>query len=411
MKGMRFMTEANKNTFLQRSTEDRTNFQPLAQRDAQILPRYPTTSSLSLWNLEACARYCLLSPSCDMFEYNSGTCTVFPMENRKSLNIYDILEPKPDSSGNERVYTLHCSTVSANLLMNSDRFTQSDEGWLSEGNCSVTLSQNSDGQDQSKHAVNGWHRFTLHLACAANEHYHSQQFVFNEQFPWDMDIDYFSNVNPRGYFRYWYKSLSDGADVHNIQMTVDLLSGGTSVTKLGKEGSVTNSEMYIEEMKEDLIILPEFGSQHIDAFLVTAAFHSQDSAVDVNLGPLELVLDVPFDAGCFKLLAPLDESPISESITPASCITKCLTSDSEKRFAIIANDETCYCSKDIPYDKLQIVASENETLVCSNVCTGPSLSPYVCGGPESVSIYVASNQFFVFNLFNGMYFGLKTSLI
>ena len=53
------------------------------------------------------------------------------------------------------------------------------------------------------------------------------------------------------------------------------------------------------------------------------------------MGPLELVIDVPFDAGCYEILSPLAETPIAagEVVTPSWCITECLKSSPAKRFA------------------------------------------------------------------------------
>ena len=61
------------------------------------------------------------------------------------------------------------------------------------------------------------------------------------------------------------------------------------------------------------------------------------------------------------------------------------------------NGEECYCYENIPYADLQTVPSENETVSCSSYCKGGN--DYICGGPEAVSIYVASmTSHFLFHL-------------
>lgn len=60
-------------------------------------------------------------------------------------------------------------------------------------------------------------------------------------------------------------------------------------------------------------------------------------------------------------------------------------------FLVLKQGEECYCYEDVPFPSLQIVASENETISCSKRCKGAD--EYICGGPEAVSIYVASKIF------------------
>ena len=55
---------------------------------------------------------------------------------------------------------------------------------------------------------------------------------------------------------------------------------------------------------------------------------------------------------------------------------------------VLQNGENCYCYENIPFADLQTIPSENETISCSSKCKGGD--DYVCGGPEAVSIYVAS---------------------
>ena len=57
----------------------------------------------------------------------------------------------------------------------------------------------------------------------------------------------------------------------------------------------------------------------------------------INLGPPELLIDVPYSMGCFLL--PKDfqvNKPPSTSMTnlsPASCLTTCMSENEEQRFA------------------------------------------------------------------------------
>lgn len=53
------------------------------------------------------------------------------------------------------------------------------------------------------------------------------------------------------------------------------------------------------------------------------------------VGPVGVLIDVPFDAGCFKVLATLTGliTEAADIMSPAWCVTKCLQSDDKKTFA------------------------------------------------------------------------------
>ncbi len=59
------------------------------------------------------------------------------------------------------------------------------------------------------------------------------------------------------------------------------------------------------------------------------------------LSPIELLIDVPFDAGCFQELEDISnigheiDTPV-ETLTPTWCNTKCLQVDGKKRYACIS---------------------------------------------------------------------------
>ena len=57
----------------------------------------------------------------------------------------------------------------------------------------------------------------------------------------------------------------------------------------------------------------------------------------IALGPVELLLDVPFYVGCFKEVDSLVGGTLieegNEIMTPTLCLTKCITTDGTKRYA------------------------------------------------------------------------------
>ena len=79
-----------------------------------------TWTGLTAPAIENCARLCLLSSSCDMFYYKTGTCKLYENERRKMFNLYEIVEEHTDSTG--AVYVLHCSAAMVNFVINSDHY-------------------------------------------------------------------------------------------------------------------------------------------------------------------------------------------------------------------------------------------------------------------------------------------------
>lgn len=263
MKRMKFLTDANNNYWLQRSPTNRTYYGSLSLRDTEILTdKYPTTGINSVTALENCARWCLMSPACDMFEYNAGTCNIFPQENRKLLNIFDIVEEAAIGS-NEAVYVLHCSATSENLVVNNDFFTQSLNPWTVESkSCDVKLSDNYDYPTyKPKHSINGWYKYVLMLTCNVDESFVMEQTI--SSYPWHMDSDYISHVQPWGYFRFWYNSLSSSTTAtHTLTMALELMNGETLVNTLGIDNAeILNSELNNEpSMHEKMFLLPDLST-------------------------------------------------------------------------------------------------------------------------------------------------------
>ena len=61
-----------------------------------------------------------------------------------------------------------------------------------------------------------------------------------------------------------------------------------------------------------------------------------ESQPDLKLGPLELLIDVPFYVGCFDEITNPNGVQITETpelVTPTWCIAKCITADSTKRYS------------------------------------------------------------------------------
>ena len=78
-------------------------------------------------------------------------------------------------------------------------------------------------------------------------------------------------------------------------------------------------------------------------FSVSQTITSNQANAQMYSGPLELLIDVPFELGCFELLdASILASPEPSVVTPASCLVACI--DGDQRFAGSGTNKV-YCSQ------------------------------------------------------------------
>lgn len=90
--------------------------------------RYTLYFKMSFCIVQSNSRLCLLTRSCDMFEFSvyALTCSFFANAQEKLTNIQDLIRPTTTSEDNS-IYILHCSTSLENWLQNNDPFTHSYE--------------------------------------------------------------------------------------------------------------------------------------------------------------------------------------------------------------------------------------------------------------------------------------------
>ena len=136
---------------------DRSIFHDTGVRNTAYMTRFAKQYTASVQHIEFCARLCLATPSCDMFEMLSSTCKIHVYESRKMGNMHEIVEmaTNPENS----VYVLHCSTYGMNLLSNVDPVSNSREPWMIESDCDqVTIEESDETLIKTSFAVNGWYR-------------------------------------------------------------------------------------------------------------------------------------------------------------------------------------------------------------------------------------------------------------
>ena len=239
--------------------------------------------------MEICARNCILSQSCDMFEWAPPSCRLFRHENRKLLNLYDLVEEDP--TGVASIYVMHCSQTMENLVSNSDLSFHTTErkkntfaerlidkyflplifaAWVfHELSCDMALTHKPDGMDnnQGKHSVHGKHRFMMKLTCDQDEKIVAEQLI--TEIPKHMTPEYMDLVNPTSYFRYWLRSFPGDPTVeHVFRASVELLSGANIVGSAGLPFGTWNLSMGSNtnpDEVEHIWFLPELKDLNVDS--------------------------------------------------------------------------------------------------------------------------------------------------
>ena len=226
------------------------------------------------------------------------------------------------------------------------------------------------------------------LKCKKDETFKMEQSVSMSDFPMHMDAEYISTVQPRGFFRYWYRANQGGGDEFDLEISLSFLENGVEYHKFGESRTLEYKDVELKKGMEDIHILPDLSTLQFDSLKVKIEYTPDKDNKEMQVGPAEVVIDMPYDFGCFEFKDEIPTSPITDIpdvVTPAWCITKCLQLDPTLIIAGIHAGDQCICGPSIPYHALYSVPSENETVSCSSMCKGSN--EYVCGGPNAVSIY------------------------
>ena len=284
---------------------DRSIFHDTGIRNTQYKTRFTKQYSTGVSHIEYCARLCLATPSCDMFELSSSSCKINVYESRKMGNLYETVEISTDPV--RSLYVLHCSTYGMNLLANVDPVSNSREPWIIESNCDkVTLEEgmSSEFLVKTKFAVNGWYRFTNKLECKKEETFKMEQSVDITDFPMHMDAEYISTVQPRGYFRYWYRALQGGSDEFDLEFSLSFLENDVEYHTFGQSGKLKYADAehvtFTNSGAEKIHILPDLSTLQFDSVKVRIEYTPEKDSKKMQVGPAEVVIDTPYDFGCFE---------------------------------------------------------------------------------------------------------------
>ena len=96
-----------------------------------------------------------MDSQCDMFEYDDGTtdyCIFFPGVSLKNKNFNELIKPyKTDDFGwGRNLYILHCETSQENWVENSDLYTNTQDRWEVQNECSTVKRSEHFGDQVSK---------------------------------------------------------------------------------------------------------------------------------------------------------------------------------------------------------------------------------------------------------------------
>ena len=140
--------------------------------------------------------------------------------------------------------------------------------------------------------------------------------------------------------------------------------------------------------REIPVVVPDV-STLIDDDLVTFQARDINSASGgFNISPMELLVDLPVQVGCFRIRQPGSLVPDSSggSQMPAECLTFCLEHN-KGRYGATTSFGDCFCHEEIPFEDLQALPMDQ----CQSGCNGHQDNQF-CGGAtaEILMFHVAT---------------------
>ena len=95
-------------------------------------------------------------------------------------------------------------------------------------------------------------RFTNMLKCKKDETFKMEQSVSMSDFPMHMDAEYINTVQPRGFFRYWYRANQGGGDDFNLEMSISFLENGVEYHNFGESRTLEYKDVELKKGMEDI---------------------------------------------------------------------------------------------------------------------------------------------------------------
>ena len=103
----------------------------------------------------------------------------------------------------------------------------------------------------------------------------------------------------------------------------------------------------------------------------------------ILVSPIELVLDLPLNLGCFTTTSSTASFEDSK-LTPQSCLLACHAQ--QMRYAVLGATKMCGCLPELDQATLSLVQED----LCSHKCSGDR--SITCGGNSAVNIYLAGTD-------------------
>ena len=143
-------------------------------------------------------------------------------------------------------------------------------------------------------------------------------------------------------FRSWFFSENNRAgETFNFGITLQFLdTSGNEIADqiIGEIQNYDEEASYDTSFNELFYPISDLHSFDFESIQVMQTLDNVTTDGKHHLSPVEMIVDVPHDLGCFEELSdPTDTgiliSETTDEMSPAWCITKCVTADAKKRYA------------------------------------------------------------------------------
>ena len=143
-------------------------------------------------------------------------------------------------------------------------------------------------------------------------------------------------------FRSWFFSENNRAgETFDFGITLQFLdTSGNEITEqnIGEIKNYDEEASYDTSFNEIFYPISDLHSFDFESIQVMQTLNNVTTDGKHHLSPVEMIVDVPHDLGCFEELSDPTDTGIlitetTDKMSPAWCITKCLTTDSKKRYA------------------------------------------------------------------------------
>lgn len=251
---------------------------------------------------------------------------------------------------------MQCSESMDNILTFND-LDHLPSPWNIDSECTQNDPVDIPTPHKSKSAQHSGYYKEKAFSCDANKYFEIKRSIDLEIFPMKISQNYLDTVKPGMLAIAWYSINPTSTSGNNkVKMSI----GGTFKEKELESAPIPT---FIAHYVED-------ASTVYNQDVSVKVTSTPDSASSVLITPLELLVDLPVEVGCFKGPAHNVDSnhrtTSSTEMTPAFCVAFCASlSNKNLRYTMVFGGSECLCREEIPDD---YIPQNNDQ--CSVACTG-----------------------------------------